>query len=92
MILEESLVGSPLVQIVWQRLQVDHLILARQYIMYHVMCWECLGGCPSKGQRSRGRSAVTVLSIDIFGTITPHLGYEPIGISVEWYSHGGTEY
>ena len=33
-----------------------------------------------------------VLPIDIFGSITPHLGYEPIGIGVEWYSHMRTEY
>ena len=28
-----------------------------------------------------------VLPIDIFGSITPHLGYEPIGIIVEQHSH-----
>ena len=51
------------------------------------MCRECLGGCPSKGQRQERRHWCCQSAYLLFGTVTPHLGYEPNGIGVEWYSH-----
>ena len=49
----------------------------------HTMC--SAGSALAVGHlRGRGRSAVTgAVNRHTFGTVTPHLGYEPTGIGVE---------